>query len=293
MVTLPVQSILRKAAINAAASAATTRNGLGARIRIIGGPRPRRVDGLGFYYGGDYSFDSIYDPYYDSYDYYDYGYGYGGDYGANPPDSSVWDNYGWYDDQSGLYVDQYGNFYDLTGGGDGVNWVDDSTIRIDTYDYASPNWDNMNWDASAATWGGVDWNAPDSSWSDYALDEWLDYAAQYPIGSPTYDPVYNPPPPKTAPKADKLAWLKKMAQEAAKRTAGSSAAGAASGGARQQTAQPNARGQCPTGFVKNPATGQCVRLQQGVTPQSGFEAFASNPLYLGLAAIGLILLAKR
>lgn len=313
---------VRKAIANGAAQSLAQRQGLGARIRIIGAPRPRGKEqrttlaGLGFT-ADYYAFENYYDPYYDSYDWNDYYYGGSGYYdfyggsgldfaappdfttpGISPYDFDGWELYGdgWYDPSTGVFVDQYGGWYDTWGtGGDVAEpyWSDEYgwTISNPTETGLAPDWDTIS-----ATWGQADWNAPDDMFADYVVDDWLDYARNNPLGTPTYDRVYNPPPPRTATKADKLAWLKKLGQQAAK-TLGSggakpSGSGAAAGGAKPQTASPNAQGECPPGYVKNPATGQCVKVpaQQGAR---GFDLSGIDPLWLIGGAVLLVLLAKK
>jgi hypothetical protein len=209
-----------------------------------------------------------------------------------------WDGYGWYDATTGLYVDQYGQFYDSWGTGGGNYGVDDEgtpiILRIDTYEPGNNYSDLQNtlnwWDS--LTGGGVvtlpdagtiDWNSID--W-DTLFQQVYDGTIQLP-GGPQYDPVRNPLPPKKSNAAKKI--LENILKSGA---TGAGGAGGASGGARPASMPPNAQGQCPQGYRLNPNTKQCVLIPPQAT--SDIQKFLKEyGLYLLLGGIGLILLAKK
>lgn len=266
-------------AANLAADNIRSRAGLGSRVKVIRGPR-RGV--------GDLDYIDYYDPYF----YYaesESGGGYDGSW-ANPPDNSTGGDYyngdwqptgdgGWYDEYNGIYVDQYGGWYDMTGGGDGSGgqWgqYDNGEwyYTIDSPDYTTP---------------GIN----DSDLQD-TLSWWESVTGGHSLGGDLA--VINEKPPATATKSDKLAWLKKLANAAKKQVASGqkpSSGGASAGGASgAKTAQPNAAGQCPAGYVKN-ATGQCVQQPKPTANAAGLFGNI-DPIYLIGGAVLLVLLAKK
>lgn len=162
----------------------------------------------------------------------------------------------------GSYSDQYGDLNQT------LDWWNNITTTSEP-SVVWPDVDNIDWD-----------------WVLY------DPGIVLPTGI-NLPPVYDPPPPKTAPKADKTAWLKKLAENALKRASSSGgAAGGSAGGSRPATTQPNAQGQCQQGYQLNAAKTQCVLIP--TKPATDLlTTLKENPLYLLLGAIALILLAKK
>lgn len=268
-----------------------SRAGLGSRIKITRGPRPRGMGFLPYESGGEES----YDPYYDSYDWSDYFFGYGGDY-ANPPafieDMSVYDAPGinpWTFNQGDYSASDWAW---LAGGSNEPYWSDeygDWTITNPTETgYVDGYQDTLNW------WAGLDDGITEDNidtafnYSDLqnTLNWWDTITGGHSIGG---DLAAASTPPINATKSDKLAWLKKLAEAAKKQLASGARPATVSSGAQPKATQPNAAGQCPAGYAKN-AAGQCVQQPKATaTDMLG----GINPLYLIGGALLLVLLAKK
>jgi hypothetical protein len=265
---------------------------------------------------GDLDYIDYYDPYF----YYaesESGGGYDGSW-ANPPDNSTGGDYyngdwqptgdgGWYDEYNGIYVDQYGGWYDMTGGGDGSGgqWgqYDNGEwyYTIDSPDYTTPGINDSDLQDTLSWWGSLDAvvneNNVDTLFNNSDLQDtlswWESVTGGHSLGGDLA--VINEKPPATATKSDKLAWLKKLANAAKKQVASGqkpSSGGASAGGASgAKTAQPNAAGQCPAGYVKN-ATGQCVQQPKPTANAAGLFGNI-DPIYLIGGAVLLVLLAKK
>ena len=280
-------------ASNMAANSINRRAGIAGRIKIERGPRPRGLGFLPVETGGEES----YDPYYDSYDWNDYFYGYGGDNYANPPeDLSIYGPTGGGDysfDQNSWSANDW-NW--LTGGGNEPFWSDvygDWTITNPTetggQDYSDLS-TTLDW------WTGITGIAPDPFYLpdpnsiDWSLIEQTFPYVSLPTTTPGYSPVIDAPPPRNASAQAKREWLKRIAEALKKGQANAAPGGASS--AKPQTAQPNAAGQCPTGYAKN-AAGQCVLIPKTAQPTAQNLLGGINPLYLLGGAVLLVLLAKK
>ena len=214
----------------------------------------------------------------------------------------------YYDSAAGVYYDEFGNPWDVPAGGPpvytdsfGNSWFTDPTGQFtgSEYDYQG-NYIGGLVDVSDPVTGDINLAKLGQTW------EWTETNGGSPVQLPNVSlpysyilqipdsgiipPGLSLPPVVNALPPSVLAKLKAALAKVAKNVSMSagSGSGAAAGG-RPLAVQPNAQGQCPTGYAKN-AAGQCVLVS--AKPASTGNLF-SNPLYLFLAAIGLILLVKR
>lgn len=305
MISLPVRQILGNVALS---SIPANRQGLGARVKFVRGPRPVR-SGLGFAAAPYMTEDG---------DFQDY-------WSANPPDfwGGAYDTWfsggfedwggGWfYDPSTGVLYDQYGGGWDTWGGSSGSGYLDEFGSYTDAqgrdwiFNQNTGDYDLVMGDAGTIYSTTDEYITPtDYSQINDTLDWWGSIAnGQTDVSDADLDVIISDGlhslggeysgvqvPSTTAPKADKLALLKKIVAEAKKVLASKGgASGASSGGASSsKPVAPKADGTCPTGYVKN-ASGQCVKT---AAVSNNLAGILTNPLYLALGAIGLILLAKK
>lgn len=224
----------------------------------------------------------------------------------DPNGGGIFDGSGWFDPYSGLYFDPYGGVYDTLGTGIfdnqdttplGVDEYGNPLIRFNTDETITPDTSiNLQDLQSTLDW----WNqiSTDPDLATVTLPN-ITYDAGYILNTPT-SVIENDPQAPKLPNGQKLpakvieALKKAAAAVLAKRqaAAGGSSSGGNSAAGKPATTQPNAQGQCPQGYVLNPQTKQCVLIP--AKPNSDLlTTLTSNPLYLMLGAIGLILLVKK
>lgn len=198
--------------------------------------------------------------------------------------------YTYYDQAAGIYYDEYGNQWDVGG----VGYWDDpalydpilvsqqtTTLGPDSQVNLSRLYDTQEWQD---LWNGAPVQLPNATVpASYILQ--IPDSGIIPPGL-ILPPTLNALPPSTLAKIK--AALAKIAKNVS--LSAGSGSGAAAGG-RPQAVQANAQGQCPPGYQKT-AAGQCA-LVSGNPPSTATTGFLSNPLFLLLAAIGLVILAKR
>lgn len=226
----------------------------------------------------------------------------------------------WTDGITGISVDSNGNWLDW--GEQDFTADSDDTIRFTTTETAPDVVIQSDNSINLADLGNtLDW------WQEVSSDPLahdygtitlppITYDAGYILNTPSTILASNPQTvslPANSPLKKPSTWdtiKRALAQQAQRALSGAASGGSGGGGSRPQTTAPNAQGQCPTGYAKNPQTGQCQLIQRATqtvrNPVTGqpmqvpnrnqgltLQSFLSNPLYLLLAGLGLILLAKR